>query len=302
LAATEIATANLAGNTSRHMKRAQRLLDDSHGHAPRHLAELASQVATTELRAGRAKPAKRLMKLALVEPTDNALAQAECASANGLALDGFSLDIPLTYEARALRHSHVGDWQSASQAGLDWLADQPFAHEAAQFTSYVASVGAQDWQLAEHAARTGLVANPDSHMLRNNLAFALANQGRASDAREQLDHVLASQLPPRERAIVDATTGLVLFRLGDVQGGREAYRQAVDSLEALNHRDQAALAHVFWAREEVLAGSEKAPAFAAAAADRARRAQAPEARLWSERLQELLTERLAGTLLPRQLS
>jgi len=300
LAATEIATANLAGSSSRHMKRAQRMLDNTHGHAPRHLAELASQVATTELRSGRVKPAKRLMKLALVQPTDNALAQAEWASVNGLAIEQFSLDVPLTYEARALRHSHVGDWQNASRAGLDWLADQPFAQEAAQFTSYVASVGAQDWPVAENAAKTGLVANPDSHMLRNNLAFALANQDRAAEAREQLEHVPAAQLAPRERAVLDATNGLVLFRLGDLQQGREAYRQAVDSLSALRHLDLAALADVFWAREEVLVGSAEAAGSVASAVDRVRRSQAPEARLWADRLKELLAERAISALLPGQ--
>jgi len=282
------------------MRRARKILDDSGAYAPWHLAELASQIATTELRAGRVKPAKRLMRLALVQPTDNALAQAEWASANGLTIEPVSLDVPRTYEARALRHFHAGDWQRASRAGLDWLADQPFAQEAAQFTSYVASVGAQDWQAAEHAARTGLVANPGNDMLRNNLAFALANQGRPEEAQQQLDHVASAQLEPREHAVMGATRGLVLFRRGLASQGREAYEQAVTALAGLQQRDLAALANAFWAREEILAGTDEAAHAVHAAAKRIRNSRAPEVRLWTERLAELLAGRAVAAVLPGQ--
>ncbi len=296
LAAVEVATATLAGTVPKNMKRAQRMLDSSGRYAPWHLAELASQVATTELRAGRVKSAKRLMRLALIQPTDNALAQAEWASANGLGIEPGNLDIPRTYEARALRYSHVGDWQGASRAGLDWLADQPFAQEAAQFTSYVASVGAQDWKAAEHAARIGLVANPDNHMLRNNLAFALANQGRAEEAAQQLQHVPPHMRQPHERAVLNATRGLVMFRRGQIPEGRNAYEQAVAALAALQQLDLAALANVFWAREEVLAGTEEAERVIEAAAGRVKTTHAPEARLWGERLAVLLAGQAAAVL------
>jgi Tfp pilus assembly protein PilF len=287
LAAAELATSTLAGQQSKYLKRARAVVEDGGGYAPRHLAELASQVATSELRAGRAKHAKRLMAVALIDPTDNALAQAEWASANGLTLDPASLDVPRTYEARALRYAHVGDWQAASNAGFDWLADEPFDQGAAQFTSYTASVGAQDWRLAERAARTGLVANPDNYMLRNNLAFALANQGQIDDAANELRQVHTAALDARELAVFEATQGLVRFRQGQVLDGRRSYQESIAALVREKEPDLAALATAFWAREEIMARTESADYAAAAAAEMAKATRAPEAALWVERLEQL---------------
>lgn len=298
LAAAELATANLAGRTSQHTRRARLLVEDINGHAPRHLAELASQVATAELRAGRHRHAKRLMATALREPTDNALAQAEWASANGLNLDRADLDRPRTYEAQALRHSHEGNWAAASNAGMEWLADQPFAHEAAQFTSYAASVGAEDWELAERAAEAGLVANPDDYLLRNNLIFALASQGRAEEAYAQLRLIPVASLDARERAVVMATQGLVLFRHSAPEQGRRSYEDAITALTQGRRFDLAALAATFWAREEVLAQTQHANRATSAAAELVRTTGFPAAKLWQDRVKSLTASQAAESLPP----
>jgi hypothetical protein len=299
LAASELATSTLAGKTSRYTRRARQLVDNGAAHAPRHLAELASQVATAELRAGRSRHAKRLMKLALREPTENALAQAEWASANGLTLDRASLEGPRTYEARALRFSHEGDWRAASAAGMEWLADQPFAQEAAQFTSYAASVGAEDWGLAQKAAEVGLVANPADHMLRNNLAFALANQGFLKEASDHLRLIPWTQVLGRERAILIATEGLMLFRHGDVDHGRRQYREAITALNKERLPDLAALATAFWAREELLAGTQHAAQAVAEAKKAAESTRFPAAELWTQRLLGLTAVKSHDTAPPQ---
>jgi tetratricopeptide (TPR) repeat protein len=300
LAAAELATATLAGRTSRHTRRARQLVDDTAGHAPRHLSELASQVATAELRAGKARHAKRLMAVALREPTENALAQAEWASANGLTLQEANLEGPRTYEARALRFSHAGDWAAASAAGMEWLADQPFAQEAAQFTSYAASVGAEDWALAQRAAEAGLVANPDDHMLRNNLAFALANQALVADAYEHFRVIPWTHVTGRERAVLVATEGLLLFRSGQAEDGRHQYRAAINAFNQLGDADHAALATAFWAREEIMADTDHAGQAVAASKQAAEGTRFPAAELWTGRLAGVTVPPAPVAALPRQ--
>lgn len=285
LAAAELATAELAGQTSRFARRARSLVEDGGGFAPLHLAELASQVATSELRAGRARHARRLMEVALRDPTDNALAQAEWASANGLNLHPSSLDQPRSYEARALRYSHDGDWNQAAAAGMDWLADQPFAEEPAQFTSYAASIGAKDWHLAVRAAKAGLIANPDNALLHNNAAFALANLDLPDEADLHLAHIHVGSLSARDAAIHQATQGLVAFRRGLADEGRAAYGEAIAGLSKERHGDLVALATAFWAREELRLGTDVAATAVALAKDAAKTTDAPEARLWLERLE-----------------
>lgn len=294
LAAAELATAELAGKTSRYARRARSLVEDGGGFAPLHLAELASQVATAELRAGRGRHARRLMELALRDPTENALAQAEWASANGLRLDPASLDQPRSYEARALRYSHEGDWNQAAAAGMDWLADQPFAEEPAQFTSYAASIGAEDWDLAVRAAEAGLIANPDNALLRNNLAFALANLDRPDEAELNLSQIHTGTLSDRDVAIHHATRGLVAFRRGMAKEGRDAYGIAITGLSKERHDQLAALATVFWAREELRLRTDVAITAIALARDAAKTTDAPEANLWVARLENLEADTTRG--------
>ncbi len=93
---------------------------------------------------------------------------------------------------------------------------------------------------------------------------------------------------------------LVLFRRGLVDEGREAYEQAVTALAGLQQRDLAALANLFWAREELLSGTPRAGHTVHAAAERVRTARAPEARLWAERLADLLAARAVAAVLPGQ--
>jgi tetratricopeptide (TPR) repeat protein len=293
LAAAELATAELAGHPSRYAKRARALVEDGEGIAPLHVAELASQVATAELRAGRGRHARRLMELALRDPTDNVLAQAEWASANGLRLDPASLDQPRTYEAQALRYSHEGEWEKAAAAGWDWLADQPFAQEPAQFTSYAASVGAEDWPLAQRAAEAGLRANPDDPILRNNVAFALANQDRPDEAAAHLAHINTANMTPRDAAVHRATEGLIAFRRGQTGAGRAAYSDAVASLTRAKQNDFAAIASVFWAREELRLGTDVAASVVATAMHAVKSASAPEASLWAQRLDDAASARSA---------
>lgn len=243
------------------------------------------------------------MATALREPTENALAQAEWASTNGLNLDRADLDRPRTYEAQALRYSHEGDWPAASNAGREWLADQPFAQEAAQFTSYAASVGAEDWELAAWAAKSGLVANPDDYMLRNNLVFALASQGKAEEAYAELRLIHGSSLDARERAVVMATQGLVLFRHGEIERGRRSYEDAIRALTHTRELDLASLAATFWAREEVLARTQHVARATTAAAELVRSTEFPAAKLWQDRLEALSVAESAAialSVVPRQ--
>lgn len=283
LAAAELSTSSLIGKTSRFTRNASFLISKRDAYAPIHTAELASQLATDELRSGRRRHARRLMELALRDPTDNALAQAEWASANGLNINLRSFDVPHSFEAKALRFSHEGDWDSAASSGLDWLTDQPFASEPADFASYAACVGAADFILAEHVCKEGLVANPSNHMLRNNLAFALGNQNRVEEASVEFHRIPAGLLTTTHQAILTATGGLIEFRAGRPDAGRKLYEEAVASLFGAGETALAAMGIVLLAREEVIARTEPSTLAFRRALD-VGRAVSPEVTLWIDRL------------------
>lgn len=283
LMATELAVAETIGRTSKNAKRARSFLDRS-GMSPRELSELSSALATIDLRSGHIRRARQLMRRALIDPTENTVAQAEWAAPRGLDRpDESALDLPLSYEARARFHAQSGNFAEAVPQSLAWQADEPFAPEPAVFASYVASVGTEQYQIAADAARQGLIASPGDMMLRNNLVFSLASAGDIEAAERELK-ILSADDAASSHATIVATQGLVAFRSGRLDDGRRLYKAAVDQFARERQEGRSALAAAFWAREEFEARTSLAISAFATAARLNSRAQSPDADLWLDRI------------------
>lgn len=290
LLATELAVSEVAGRPSRNIRRARSIIERS-GLAPWDLSELASALATTELRSGSVRKARKLMRFALVEPTENVVAQAKWASKHGIDnVDKESLDSPESYEARALSYAQEGQFLDAVEQASRWLADQPFDPEPAMFTSYVATVGTEQYDIGAEAARRGLVASPEDSMLRNNLVFALASAGRIAEATRELQILAAATQNDSQAATLTATRGLVAFRSGNPDEGRRLYSNAIQVFTTNREDVRAALATALLAREELLLGSDQAPVAVLAAASAGRSVRSPEVDLWLNRIRRMLEE------------
>src|ERR1035441_181635 len=77
----------------------------------------------------------------------------------------------------------------------------------------------QQYVEAVRVARLGLRANPEDATLVNNLAFALINCGELVDAERNLRTLRSADLERPHQILLRATTGLLLFRRGDLKGG-----------------------------------------------------------------------------------
>ena len=221
------------------------------GLAPRHLGELASELATVELRAGNDRRARKLLLQAMADPTENALAQVEWAREQGVSLPPTPGRLPPhPFEAGALVAFYGDDYDRALDLGKDWQADQPFDPRPATFVSYVASLGLEDYKTAVRACEIGLLANPTDSMLRNNYVFTLAASGDAQGAEAELRKLPTSSDIPREAAVFEATRGLVAYRAGDPAEGRSHYSKAVALLSRLDDPEIAALVALLWVGEE----------------------------------------------------
>jgi len=227
LIAAEITLANLTERDSRFLRAGRRMLDSG---IPRvHLSELASVLATIELDAGRTTHARRLFRKALEDPNDNALAQAEWAAPHiNLDIGQQLRTVPSSWEARALAAAAADMPEATITEAWGWFYDQPFASGPAIFGSYQAAKHSQFQQGARFAAE-GIVANPKSFLLRNNLAFCLAKQGDLPGAEAQLRSINNEQLDDDQRATIEATHGLIAFRAGKLAEGADRYRRAMDA-------------------------------------------------------------------------
>lgn len=258
LLAAEIAVSSMRHQTSNHVRSGVRHIDDAN-HRAFDVSELASAVATLEMKNANNKLARKLFKKALRWPTENSIAQAEWASRSmqNLTVEVLRYDAPRKYEALAWNSFKQGGFDKALDEGKNWIRDQPFAVSPILFTGLVATL-MENFEMGENLFRFGLDANPENATLRNNLAFALASNNEPVLAESELDRIDRTSLTAQERIIVTATEGLIRFRKGFLDEGRALYRRAIDVANQNGEPGNALRALVFLAREEINARTELA--------------------------------------------
>jgi tetratricopeptide (TPR) repeat protein len=256
--ASEISVASIMERTSKFVNLAIKMLE-SKNYPPFHTTELASAIGTLELSAGNRKYARKLFQQALIKPNDNTLAQACWAS---IRLKAFSLNetyyeqVPLTCEARYIAFSQAKEWKRAIDETWCWLSDQPFSARPAVQGSYIAAIAIEDFVESARIAECGLVANPTHPSLLNNFAFALVNQKNQIDkAEEVFSRINLANLDSHMKIVWNATKGLIMYRKGDPNEGRNYYQTAIQMASDLKDKDRRARAAIYLAREEKLCKS-----------------------------------------------
>jgi len=255
LMAAEIAIADMSGQRIRYTSHGRQLLAGDF--PPRHISELASALATLELKAGRIKRARKLFEQALEDPTENSLAQAEWSMERGInVLPPTHLHAPQDFEAETRHSLRLEKFRDAAIQARLWQEDQPFALEPATHASYIASTLAEDYKLAIIACEKGLIANPGDPILLNNLAFSQANAGLIEAAKRNIGSIVMAD-DAKKLLIRTATSGLIAFRQNDPHLGRELYQESIIGwTRQENGNVGAAMAAIFWAREEIRARSQ----------------------------------------------
>lgn len=242
--------------------------------APLHLSELSVAMGTQELISGSRKNARKFFATGLLDPTENALAQARWAETTlGAALVGDAsilyTDKRQAFEAEFLRYFNSADMLQAVECGERWYEFEPFSSVAASAVAHVAGL-IDDYSRAEQYALQGLMAHPNEPSLHNNLIYARISSGK----------LLAGKTPEQAMATVQDTVrklksyaesegldsihaianlGLLAFRIGQPEDGRMLYEEAIRIAQKMKQPPQAATASVFFAREALLAGVEWAP-------------------------------------------
>jgi tetratricopeptide (TPR) repeat protein len=229
LMSAEIALSSLIDKRSRLLKRGQSIVE-ADAFSPTDIAELATALGTLQLEAAKGKQAKRLFAKALIDPTENAVAQVEWAATRmgGIVLPTEHLEAPESYEARAIRYSEDGDWRQAVGNCWLWLATLPFSAAPATLGSHQAAIGGAFEQGAA-IAEAGLLANPDEFMLRNNLAYCLLELDETEAAMNELAEMERLPRSDIEELVFSATRGLLAFRSGAPDEGRALYREAISA-------------------------------------------------------------------------
>jgi tetratricopeptide (TPR) repeat protein len=256
LLAAELTCAAVAHEGPRFVKIARRVLTGS-DFPPSSTTELASALGTLELEDGNQKKAKRLLRESLRDPTENSVAQAEWASRllSGLEIGADRYLVPRAFEARAQHSFEQSEWDVALRYAVQWQRDEPFSTRAAALASYISATIFEDYDESISIIEYSLVANPKDPGLTNNLAFALASSGRVLEAEKQLSTIDETSLADLSIVTLLATRGLVCFRKGLVDQGRQFYLQAMEEARRRGMAKHYALAATYLAREEMIANT-----------------------------------------------
>jgi Tfp pilus assembly protein PilF len=191
------------------------------------LAELAAATGTVQLEAGSHKLARKMFRRSLMAPTENAVAQAQWASRRDPAIDASHAVTANAFEALTWERLFSGEWNEAIKAAHDWQDLEPFSVRPAVMGSFVAVTHLGEGAPAELFCRRGLIANRGNSLLHNNLAVALAIQGRVDDAAAELTNVRPPENLP-ERVINFATQGLIQMRRGNISEGSCLYEKSME--------------------------------------------------------------------------
>jgi tetratricopeptide (TPR) repeat protein len=219
-------------------------------------SELAAALGTVELKLGNERRAKKWLRAALVEPAENAIAQASWVSRRVMNLD-IPPDLAIKedcYEAVAWARAESGDVVSAIANCRSWLDEEPFSARPAIVGSFVGVVSGLSFEDAAQIARQGLVANPDDALLGNNLAASLAELGRLEEADKAVQRAIRCSPAGRIAITLEATRGLMEFRAGRVESGEALYRRAMAEAKEIGDDQLYEMAELHLAMELARAG------------------------------------------------
>ncbi len=263
IASAEIAISESSGIKSKIISKAREMLqDDNFTNFSR--SELAAGIGTLELKQGSVKRAKDFMRKAIVDPTENALAQAEWVTNEiGIVIPKIvqlGNKVPASYEMQTRYQYQKKHFKESLLAAKKWSNFQQLSTRPVIVSTFISSVCLDDNEQSINIIKDLLQAQRNDPSIINNYAFSLVKMGKVKEAEEELKKLEKYELSDVEKLVDYATKGLIAFRKGNPDEGRQLYSKAVNGFEKLRNPYTGAIASYFWAVEEKGIKSEYAEA------------------------------------------
>lgn len=255
LIASEIAVDTAHNKCTKYLKRGLTLIE-SGNYSPFELTELASAIGTKELESS-FKKGKKLLNQSLVSPNENSWAQAEWLldRDHSLGLD-MAHDTPSlfkNFEGKAIAAFSSKRYDEALEQAINWISEMRFATRPIYFAADMAYLYQERYEDAIRLLQLGIKMNPKELDFKNNLAYAYALNNQIPEAERELNE-LAQLIPPDSSLAfcMIATNGLIEFRKGNQDAGRQLYQLAIDLASQKRMRYLADKARLNLIREELI--------------------------------------------------
>ncbi len=249
----EISLSAIHGNISTLIKRGIALIE-SDRYNPFSVTELAAGIGTIVYYNGPKKKSKKLFERALIKPNDNSLAQVRWISNKEHILNLYPFEfteVPNKFEAMALDNYYTGNWELTTRNCEEWFLDMPFIKTPITLGSFVSSL-LDDQRTAIDFCKAGMISHPNDPQIMNNLAYHLSLDNRIGEAEATLEKVNLNEIQNEiDRTCLIATMGLIQFRKGNSDLGRELYNKAIENAIGIKNNNLKWLAIMNLVREEM---------------------------------------------------
>jgi pentatricopeptide repeat protein len=259
LLATEISLAAFRGRSSKFTKIGLDLVENGNFH-PFNITELASSLASLEMNSS-LKRSKKLFEKSLLRPNDNSLAQAEWASQkekNFIPINPANFKVINPFEACARQFAEQKNWEKSIEFSKKWFLDMPFAKSSVLFANDIADNKLKDHAQAVDIAKMGLLSHPNDAHLLNNIVYSLCKQDKIEEADKYLKEIKKEDMFASNVTAIclTATRGLLAFRKGFPEIGRQMYNESMEMAVRANSVFYHSLALINYIGEELRLGEE----------------------------------------------
>jgi len=271
--ASEIAFASMLDRQTRLAKNGLQLIEDKRFEFFE-VTELASALATLEMKNGKSKNAKRLVSLSLEMPNDNSFAQAMWYREQ-FAIPSWKFEnmtIQSAWEGTAQLEYQNANFSEALVLLEQWQQDEPYSSRPLLLKSYIlGSILGEVEQSAELLEKEFHMHSTNWKVLNNLLYYKLLS-GTSKNLEKNVYQLkrAVKGLSRDESIATKATLGLYMFRSGHIATGRDLYRQAISGIEKGGNVYGKAVAVANYVREELLAN--ESPEIVSTALDMQQRA------------------------------
>lgn len=236
LLASEIAVNQVLGKSSKYLKRGKEIID-SRSYQLSDITELASAIATEEFLFGNIKKSKKLFNTSLISPNSNSLAQAQWFVSKEKIYLGIKIPKNDKFdESLSLESMYQHKFKDALVYAKQWIKKYPFSTRAISLGDTIATLFLRDYKSSETILRDAMKTHQQNAWLANNLAYALALDGRVEEAEMEINKVNKKYYRPSLATdiCIQATKGLIEFKKKNIETGIALYHEAIQSAKSLN--------------------------------------------------------------------
>lgn len=252
----EIAVESVMYKSSRYIKTGRQLVMSNNLSAFSR-SELCFAICNEDRISGKRKDARKMYEMGIVDPNDNSLAQAEF-----FAKDDANINLDLSTfkgiahknEADTRKAFALGDYKDAFIYSLKWMQDYRFEHRPVDFAFGLSCDYLKKYDYAIEIVERFLKTNPKDLAAVNNLAYVLGLSDRINEAESVLIQSDVKQYNNGNTTngiCLVATCGLLEYRKGNIEQGRELYNKAITAANRQKDRNLAAKARLNMIREEI---------------------------------------------------